>query len=362
MGFFGLGNAVKCLIHYLLYIKTILTFMCNDYHKELLADTTNLTFENIGSFSLTELHHGSYSRGIATLAIYDPETKEWVISTQGEKGMKFWIGALAATASMTIMWAQLIVGGRNYGPHPFLIRIRDRITHQVLKGIIIGDCGPKNGLDTIDNGYAMMENVRVPREALLGRLGYVDESGQYHSHVKSNEQRFGLHMSPLSTGRANLAMTSLTQSIASLAIAIRFACNRRQFKLEVNSPSETLIIDYPSVRYRLMVPLATTIVYYFAGFRIVDLYIKNTPHFTDPTKKIVGELHALSAILKCKASWFTSATITECRELLGGHGYSSFSNLGAYYNNNDVNTTWEGDNYVLLQSTSRFLLKSIPAK
>jgi acyl-CoA oxidase len=77
--------------------------------------------------------------------------------------MKFWIGANASTANMTIMWAQLIVEGINYGPHPFLMRIRDIKTHEVIKGITIGDCGPKNGLDVIDNGYLMVDNVRIPR-------------------------------------------------------------------------------------------------------------------------------------------------------------------------------------------------------
>jgi acyl-CoA oxidase len=43
--------------------------------------------------------------------------------------MKFWIGATASTANMTIMWAQLILDDKNYGPHPFLMRIRDIKTH-----------------------------------------------------------------------------------------------------------------------------------------------------------------------------------------------------------------------------------------
>lgn len=86
-------------------------------------------FNYIGSFGLTELHHGSFSRGVATEAIYDHKTKEFIITSNGEAGMKFWIGAMASTACMTIMWAQLIVNGENYGPHPFLMKIRDPHTH-----------------------------------------------------------------------------------------------------------------------------------------------------------------------------------------------------------------------------------------
>ncbi len=46
--------------------------------------------------------------------------------------MKFWIGGTAQTASKTVMWAQLIVDGENYGPHPFLMDLRDSKTHQVV--------------------------------------------------------------------------------------------------------------------------------------------------------------------------------------------------------------------------------------
>jgi len=153
-----------------------------------------------------------------------------VINTNGEEGMKFWIGNLAQGANKTILWAQLIVDGVNHGPHPFLMQVRDLKTHEVLKGITIGDCGPKNGLNIIDNGYMMIKDARIPVDTLLGKLGSIDENGKYRSVVKRNSQRFGLHMSPLSFGRAGLVTASLTQASAAIAIGLRFSCHRRQFK------------------------------------------------------------------------------------------------------------------------------------
>ncbi len=89
-----------------------------------------------------------------------------------------------------------------------------------------------------------------------------------------------------------------------------------------------------------MTPLATNIVYYFAAAEINKFYIENSENFTDPSKKIVSELHAASAVLKAKTSWFTNSVITECREVLGGHGFSAYSGLKRYYHDNDVNSTW----------------------
>jgi len=42
--------------------------------------------------------------------------------------MKFWIGAAAQLANMSIIWAQLIVNGKKYGPHPFVVPIRSQTT------------------------------------------------------------------------------------------------------------------------------------------------------------------------------------------------------------------------------------------
>lgn len=40
-------------------------------------------------------------------------------------------------------------------------------------GIIIGDCGPKNGLNGIDNGFLVFKDVRVPLENLLDKFATV---------------------------------------------------------------------------------------------------------------------------------------------------------------------------------------------
>ena len=42
--------------------------------------------------------------------------------------------------------------------------------------------------------------------------------------------------------------------------------------------------------------------------------------------------------------------------MLGGHGYSSFSKLGVLYDDNDINNTWEGDNNVLIQQATKYVL------
>jgi acyl-CoA oxidase len=43
-------------------------------------------------------------------------------------------------------------------------------------------------------------------------------------------------------------------------------------------------------------------------------------------------------------------------KVLGGIGFSEYSKLGQLTKDYDVNLTWEGDNWVLLQQTARYIL------
>lgn len=54
---------------------------------------------------------------------------------------------------------------------------------------------------------------------------------------------------------------------------------------------------------------------------------------------------------------FTVKGIQEARECCGGHGYLKASNIGELRNNHDATVTYEGDNNVLGQQASNWLLK-----
>ena len=97
--------------------------------------------------------------------------------------MKFWIGAAAQLATMSVIWAQLMIDGKSYGPHPFIVPLRDPKTHQLLEGVVIGDCGPKNGCNNIDNGFIMFTNHRIPKGYMLNKLSSIDESGQFVAQI-----------------------------------------------------------------------------------------------------------------------------------------------------------------------------------
>lgn len=65
---------------------------------------------------------------------------------------KWWIGSLGRSATHAVVMARLVLKGKNLGPHPFVVPLRDVKTREMLPGITVGDIGPKQGYQSTDNG------------------------------------------------------------------------------------------------------------------------------------------------------------------------------------------------------------------
>jgi acyl-CoA oxidase len=198
---------------------------------------------DIGCFGLTELGHGSNARSILTTAHYDKRTKEFVIHTPREEAMKFWIGGAGKTSNISVIFAQLYIGDNSYGPHAFIVPLRDRDTHLPLPGVILGDCGKKIGCDSVDNGFIIFNKFRIPRENLLNRFAEVSEEGEFMTMIENPDHRFGLQLGALGTGRILVIYSSTTAMEACIKIALRFAAMRQQFGKP--GEHELSLIEYP---------------------------------------------------------------------------------------------------------------------
>lgn len=133
-------------------------------------------WEIIGAYAQTELGHGSNVRGLELEARYDTERKEFVLKSPTLTASKWWNGTLGRTANHAIVVAQLLLphyhsdhgsdiasgGYVSYGPHPFIVQVRDMQSHLPFDGIVIGDIGPKYGYASMDNAYMLFKNFRYP--------------------------------------------------------------------------------------------------------------------------------------------------------------------------------------------------------
>jgi acyl-CoA oxidase len=112
---------------------------------------------------LTEIGHGSDTKNIETEAIYDHVGRSFILNTPSDAALKFWIGGSGEIATHGVIWAQLIIKGKKYGVHPFIVPLRDRKTMSIYDGVTIGDSGSKIGLHLIDNGYIGFKNYKIPQ-------------------------------------------------------------------------------------------------------------------------------------------------------------------------------------------------------
>lgn len=180
--------------------------------------------------------------------------------------------------------------------------------------------------------------------------------------------------------RSNIVLRSGRVLARGVTIAIRYCAIRRQFQ-DFDAKvvkGENQVLNYSMVQYRLFPLLAATFALHFTGQNMIRLYQSNqavvqskqsdqiylnhgripSPEELQPGAELLAELHATSCALKAYTSTTAGEGLEACRRACGGHGYSSFAGIGTWYVDYLPTLTWEGDNYMLTQQVSRYLLKT----
>jgi acyl-CoA oxidase len=319
-------------------------------------------FRALGAFSLTELAHGSNIRQIRTTARYDLQTEEFVLNTPSLEATKCWSGDLGQTATHAVVFAQLYTpDGQCHGLHSFLVPVRDPNTLIAYSGVTVGDMGPKIGQNGLDNGFMQFNNYRIPRDSLMNKNADVNNNGKYVIKIKDKNKRFGASLGILSAGRVGIINMGVINLHNAIVIAIRYSAVRRQFGPS-NTGEEWPIIEYQLQQWRLFPYLAASFVFnhfYLSFFKdYINFYISVIYGGSQLEMSEMGaEIHAISCSAKAFIGWTVRDAIQECREACGGHGYLKASQFGKLRDDHDANNTYEGDNNVILQQTSNWLLK-----
>jgi acyl-CoA oxidase len=341
-----LSLLVKCGVQFGLFGGAILHLGTERHHERYLREVASMRLP--GCFAMTETGHGSNVQALRTTATYDPATQEFVVHTPDEDARKDYIGNAARDGRMAVVFAQLIVGGRERGVHALLVPIRDA-AGEPLPGVRLEDCGAKLGLNGVDNGRIWFDQVRVPREHLLDRYAQVHADGTYVSAIENPTKRFFTMIGTLIQGRISVSGASISATKVALTIAIRHALERRQFG-PPGSDEEALLLDYRTHQRRLLPALAKTYALSFAQLRLVG----ELEAAGDQRER--RELETLAAGVKAIATAHATETIQSCREACGGAGYLRASRFAALKADTDVFTTFEGDNTILLQLAAKNLL------
>ncbi|KIW74762.1 hypothetical protein Z517_11532 [Fonsecaea pedrosoi CBS 271.37] len=363
-----LGEAVPYALHWGMFITTLRDQGTPEQHDLFLQKALN--FEIIGCYAQTELGHGSNVQGLETRATWCPHDKTFVLNSPFLTASKWWIGTLGRTANYAVVMAQLVIEGRSYGPHPFICPLRDLTSHQPLEGVYVGDIGPKMGYNTMDNGFLLLHNVKIPHVNMLARFSRVDpDTSRYIKPAAP-----GLVYGTVTYARMRVAADAARGLARGTTIAIRYSAVRRQFRARDPQTSQPLpegpemqVLDYTTVHARLLPLVAATFALQFTGTAMQTLYrlakeslpgqggsLSETPK----EKDLFAEMHSTSCVLKVFASITAAEGLETARRACGGHGYSLFSGIGSWYAEYLPTMTFDGDNYILSSQGSRYLINA----
>jgi acyl-CoA oxidase len=352
LGFGDLSVLVKTGVQYGLFGGAVLQLGTTRHHEVLLPEV--LAGRLLGCFAMTETGHGSNVQALRTVARYDPDTDELVVTTPDDAARKDYIGGAARHAELAVVFAQLEVGGERHGVHAVVVPIREG--GRPAPGVRIEDCGAKLGLEGVDNGRLWFDGVRVARTNLLDRFATIDDEGRYWSSIENPDRRFFTMLGTLVQGRVSVSGAAVSAAKVAEAIAVRYALRRRQF--DGPTPGEeSLLLDYGMHQRRLLPLVARTYALSCAQEEAVrqlhSVFSPDTPEADDRTRR---DLESRAAGTKALATWHATRSIQECREACGGAGYLSANRFAALKADTDVFTTFEGDNHVLLQLVAKGLL------
>ncbi len=354
-GFQGLAMGdlsllVKVGVQYGLFAGALLQLGTERQHEEFLRPA--LDFSLPGCFAMSEVTHGSDVAGVRTTAVHDAETDEIVVHTPDPAAAKNWIGNAARDGRAAVVFCQLTTQGEERGVHAVVVPLR-AADGALLPGVTAVGDGLKMGLNGVDNGLLMFDQVRVPRRNLLDRFAQVASDGTYASTIESPARRFFTMLGTLVQGRVSIAGAGVAVSKVALTIAVQHGLTRRQFSAP-GREEEVLLLDYTAHQRRLLPLVATTYVLHAAQSRLVADLARVLASPADEDER--RELETRAAGLKAVSTWHATESVQQAREACGGAGYLAAYRLPSLKADSDIFATFEGDNTVLLQLVAKNLL------
>eukprot|EP01064_Diplonema_japonicum_P011559 TRINITY_DN1897_c0_g2_i1.p1 TRINITY_DN1897_c0_g2~~TRINITY_DN1897_c0_g2_i1.p1 ORF type:complete len:496 (+),score=74.21 TRINITY_DN1897_c0_g2_i1:46-1488(+) len=171
--FSGIGGfSIRFTAQYNLFSGTICALGTPDQIEWLKASHDK---GELGCFMLTEQGAGVLSGLVVeATATYDKSRKGFTLNTATDDSKKVWISQ-GLVADHGIFMANLLIDGKNHGPHGFLVDMK-------TPGITLTNMAKKTAFNTLDNAEAVFSDVFLPQSQLLRKHAWIDESGGYRYH------------------------------------------------------------------------------------------------------------------------------------------------------------------------------------
>ncbi|HHL73905.1 MAG TPA: acyl-CoA dehydrogenase [Bacteroidetes bacterium] len=300
------ATALSVAAHASLCCGPIYAFGTEEQKKKYLPDL--LSGKNLGSFCLSEPSSGSDAGGMITRAEADGDT--FVLN-----GAKQWV-TNGGYADVFVVFAKTDPDKGTQGISAFIVE-------KGTPGFQPGKKENKMGLRASDTRQISIDNVRIPKENLLGELN----------------QGFKIAMHTLDGGRIGIGAMSLGLARAAMEHATRYAKERIAF----GRP----IADLQAIKWYIA-DMAT-------GIEASRLLVHNAALLRDAGKPYTKE----AAMAKLFASEHAMKTATKAIQILGGYGYIRDYPLERIFRDTKLVEIGEGTSEVQRLVISREVLREI---
>lgn len=282
----------------------ILAFGNEEQKKKYLPKLA--TGEWIGAWGLTETGTGSDAGGMNTTAVLDGD--EWVIN-----GSKNFI-THAISGDVAVVIVRTGEKGDSHGMSAFIIE-------KGTPGFSGGKKEDKLGMRASETAGLFFDNVRIPKENLLGKVG----------------EGFIQAMKVLDGGRISIAALSIGIAKGAFEAAKQYSKEREQFGKPIS--------QFQAIGFKLA-DMATDI-------EAATLLTHQAADMKNRGVKMTKE----SAYAKLHASEVAVRTANEAVQIFGGYGYTKEYPAEKFYRDAKLCTIGEGTSEIQKLVISREILK-----
>lgn len=275
--------------------------------------------EKIGAFGLTEPGAGSDVAALQTTAVKDGD--HYILN-----GSKTWI-SLCDTADHFLVFAYTDKSKKHHGISAFIVeRTWEGFSSKAIKG--------KLGIRAGNTGEIFFDNVKVPKENLLGEEG----------------EGFKIAMASLDNGRFTVAAGAVGQIVACLEASVAY-CNERE------------TFGKPIGKHQLVQQMIAKME---AGLQMSRLLVFRAGELKNAGKRNTRE----TSLAKWQACDFANKAADDAVQIHGAYGFSDEYPVERYLRNSKAPVIYEGTRevhtimqaeYVLGYREDKPLNKMLPA-
>ncbi len=285
-------------------VSALIKYGSEELKQKYLPDIAS--GKKLCAFGLTEAGAGSDFSAMTTVA--EDKGDHWLIN-----GRKIFITNGSTAETFTI----IAMTDRNKGARG----MSAFVVEKSYPGFSVGTIEKKLGIRASDTAELILDNVKVPKENLIGKKGY----GYIYA------------MESLDTGRIGVGAQGLGISQAAFDAALKYSKTRVQWGSSIN---KLQAIQFKFADMATKIEAAKWLVYHAA-------------HLKDTGKPYTKE----ASMAKVFASEMATEITHQAMQVMGGYGYMKEYNVERYYRDARITEIYEGTSEIQRHVIASIVMK-----